>query len=189
MKLIVGLGNPGEAYQNTRHNIGFMVADRLARRLGISIKKRECFSLTGDIHLDGEKLILAKPQTYMNLSGRAVLALAEYYRVHPEELLVVCDDLDLPFGRLRLRLRGGSGGHRGLSSIIGLLGTDRFPRLRIGIGRGEEVVSYVLGRFGSEEEPLLNEVLDAAVECIMTARKEGYDRAMNRYNRDVRCEK
>lgn len=189
MKLIVGLGNPGEAYQNTRHNVGFMTVDRLARRLGISIKKRECFSLTGDIHLDGEKLILAKPQTYMNLSGRAVLALTEYYKVPPEELLVVCDDLDLPFGRLRLRLRGGSGGHRGLSSIIGLLGTDCFPRLRIGIGRGEEVVSYVLGRFGSEEESLLNEVLDSAVESILTARKEGYNRAMNRYNREVGSQK
>ncbi|MDA8096069.1 MAG: aminoacyl-tRNA hydrolase [Desulforudis sp.] len=182
MRLIIGLGNPGEVYRNTRHNIGFLTVDRLASRLGISVKKRQCFSLTGDAHVDGNKLILAKPQTFMNLSGRAALALTEYYKVPPEEFLVVCDDMDLPFGRLRLRARGGSGGHRGLNSIIGLLGSSGFPRLRVGIGRGPEVVSYVLGHFGSDEESLVNEVLDAAADAVLMARSEGLERAMNRYN-------
>ncbi|MDQ7789613.1 MAG: aminoacyl-tRNA hydrolase, partial [Clostridia bacterium] len=137
---------------------------------------------TGDTHIDGSKLILAKPQTFMNLSGRATLALTEYYKVAPEEFLVVCDDMDLPFGRLRLRARGGPGGHRGLDSIIGLLGSRNFPRLRVGIGRGPEVVSYVLDRFGAEEEPLVNEVLAAAADAVLMVQSEGLDRAMNRYN-------
>lgn len=182
MKLMVGLGNPGEDYRHTRHNVGFRTVDRLAERLGVGVRKRECFALTGDTHLDGRKLILAKPQTYMNLSGRAVSALTAYYKLPPEELLVVCDDLDLPFGWLRLRRSGGSGGHRGLASVIEHLRTNAFPRLRIGIGRGEEAVSYVLGRFGREEAPLLEKVLDAAVDAVLTAHRDGYDRAMNEYN-------
>ncbi|MDI6907263.1 MAG: aminoacyl-tRNA hydrolase [Thermoanaerobacterales bacterium] len=181
--LVVGLGNPGGAYVRTRHNVGFMVIDQLARMLRVSVSRRQGEALTGEAAVRGRRVLLAKPQTYMNLSGNAVGALSRRLRLLPEEILVVSDDMDLPFGRLRLRPGGGAGGHRGLVSIIEALGTDRFPRLRVGIGRGEEAVGHVLGGFTPAEDAVLDRVLETAARAVLTVCADGLDRAMNLFNR------
>ncbi|MFZ5898954.1 MAG: aminoacyl-tRNA hydrolase, partial [Bacillota bacterium] len=167
IKAVIGLGNPGDTYAATRHNMGFMVVDQLACILNIRVSTRQCFSLTGEARRGNAALVLAKPQTFMNLSGRAAAALLDRFGLFTSEMLVVCDDMDLPFGRLRLKAKGGSGGHRGMQSIIESLGTDQFPRLRVGIGRGEDVVDYVLGRFSEEEQAVLAEVIDAAARAAL----------------------
>jgi len=170
IKLIVGLGNPGKKYENTRHNAGWMVLDRLAVRLGISFSKEKFKGRLAEISLDdGRKVFLLKPLTFMNLSGESVGEFARFYKLKPQEILVVYDDLDLPLGKLRLRLKGSSGGHRGVLSIEQHLGSREFPRLRIGIGRPptkEEVVNYVLSPFGKDELPILEEALEKAVDCL-----------------------
>lgn len=183
MMLIVGLGNPGEKYRLTRHNVGFMVIDLLSGIAGTPVTRKACSSLVGEGFLDGLKVVLAKPQTFMNRSGQAVASLAAYYRAAPGEVLVICDDLDLPFGRLRLRAKGGSGGHRGLESIITALGSNEFPRLRVGIGRAGEAADYVLERFSSAEGTMLPEILDTAAQAAVSACREGLERSMNRFNR------
>ncbi len=184
MKLVVGLGNPGAKYANTRHNVGFMVVDRLARRVGIGLTKRQCNALTALGTISGQRVCLAKPQTYMNLSGDAVACLARFFKVSPADLLVVYDDRDLPLGRVRLREKGSAGGQRGMESIIAALGTSDFPRLRIGIGRPAEVdaVDHVLGSFSAEERPLIEAALDRAVEAVEGVLSEGVDWAMNSFN-------
>ncbi len=184
MKLVVGLGNPGSKYAGTRHNVGFMVVDRLARRNGIEITKKQCNALSGLGTIAGHRVCLAKPQTFMNLSGEAVSCLARFYKVAPRDLLVIYDERDLPVGRIRLREKGSAGGHRGLQSIIGMLGTSDIPRLRIGIGRPEAIdaVEHVLGSFSAEERPLMEEALNRAAEAVEAVLAEGMDAAMNRYN-------
>ncbi|MEW6457722.1 MAG: aminoacyl-tRNA hydrolase [Bacillota bacterium] len=182
MKLIVGLGNPGAKYRFTRHNAGFMVVDRLAGAAGTTVNRRRCFSLVGEGRLNGVRVVLAKPQTYMNLSGLAVSDLFRHYRVGPADLLVICDDLDLEFGRIRLRPKGGSGGHRGLASIIAALGSSEFPRLRVGIGKAEEASAHVLGEFAPEDQSGLEEILSTAALAAACACREGLDEAMNRFN-------
>jgi PTH1 family peptidyl-tRNA hydrolase len=182
MRLVVGLGNPGEKYRFTRHNVGFMVVDRLSSAVGAPVTGKRGFSLVGEGFLGGEKVVLAKPQTYMNLSGMAVSGLIRYYRAAPADLLVVCDDLDLPFGRIRLRAKGGSGGHRGLESIIAALGSSDFPRLRVGIGKAGEAADHVLGQFPAADEPALAEILEAAAAAVTVTCLEGLERAMNRFN-------
>mgnify|MGYP005861711021 CR=1 FL=1 len=184
VKLVVGLGNPGARYANTRHNVGFMVVDRLARRCSAAVTKRQCSALVGLGNLGGTRVCLAKPQTYMNLSGDAVACLLRFYKIPTADLLVVYDDRDLPVGRIRLRERGSAGGHRGMESIIGRLGTSDFPRLRIGIGRPAETeaVDHVLGSFTPEERPLMEEALDRAAEAVECVLKEGTVVAMNRFN-------
>jgi peptidyl-tRNA hydrolase, PTH1 family len=184
VKLVVGLGNPGSRYAETRHNVGFMVVDRLAQRHGAAVSKKQCSGLVGFAEWPGEKLCLAKPQTYMNLSGETVGCLARYYKVPLTGLLVVYDDLDLPLGRLRLRDGGSAGGHRGMESIIAVLGTQQFPRLRIGIGRpGEtDTVDHVLGRFSSDERAMVTETLDRAADAVEVALRDGLVRAMNEFN-------
>ncbi|MEO2068395.1 MAG: aminoacyl-tRNA hydrolase [Desulfurobacteriaceae bacterium] len=170
IKLIVGLGNPGKKYENTRHNVGWMALDRLALRLGVSFSKEKFKGKLSEISLDdGRKVFLLKPLTFMNLSGESVGELARFYKLQPQEVLVVYDDLDLPLGKLRLRLKGSSGGHKGVLSIEKHLGSREFPRLRIGIGRPltkEEVVDYVLSPFGKDELPILEESLERAVDCL-----------------------
>ncbi len=184
VKLVVGLGNPGARYAKTRHNVGFMVLDRLARKAGVTLTKKQCAALVALGTVAGERVCLAKPQTYMNLSGEAVACLARFYRVSPRDLLVIYDDRDLPAGKIRLRERGSAGGHRGMESIIGQLGSSDFPRLRIGIGRPEEMdaVDHVLGSFSPEERPLMETTLDRAEEAVEVALREGLEAAMNRYN-------
>lgn len=184
MKLIVGLGNPGSRYANTRHNVGFMVLDRLAQRARTTIARRQCSALVATTEVGGERVCLAKPQTYMNLSGEAVACLLRFYKASPRDLLVVYDDRDLPLGKIRLRERGGAGSHRGMESIIAALGTDDFPRLRVGIGRppGVDAVAHVLGSFSAEERPIAEDALSRAVEAIEVALREGLPAAMNRFN-------
>lgn len=182
IRLVVGLGNPGADYAATRHNAGFLVVDELALLLHADVRRRECGALTGEAEPDGKRIILAKPQTYMNQSGEAVRRLLQKYGVAPGECLVVYDDMDLPLGRLRLRPAGGAGGHRGMLSIIAALGTEEFPRLRVGIGRGRDAVEHALGRFTPAEMPVAREVIGAAARAVLLAVTEGIERAMNTYN-------
>ena len=187
MKLIVGLGNPGREYALTRHNLGFMTLDRLAEKVGVQITEKRFKALTGVWLINGAKIILAKPQTYMNLSGEAVNAILRWYRLEPADMLVVYDDVDLPCGRLRLRPGGGTGGHRGLENIIVTIGDDQFPRIRIGLGKpavaGFPTADFVLGRVSEEEAVLLREAIDLAVEAIHNITLEGFNQTMNKFNR------
>lgn len=186
--LIVGLGNPGDQYRHTRHNFGFMVIDRLAEKLAVSLKKVKFKALLAETKLDGQALILAKPMTFMNDSGRAVGPLLRFFKVPPDHLLVVHDDLDLPLGSLRLRPTGSSGGQRGVASIIATLGTQDFPRLRLGISRppGQmDPVAYVLQNFTPAEAELKEMVLNQAADAALTFIREGTQAAMNQYNGEV----
>ena len=183
--LIAGLGNPGPEYRQNRHNVGFMVVDALASALDISIQRVEMRALLGKGTLDGERLILAKPQTYMNNSGQAVASLARFYKIPQEKLLVVHDDLDLPFGTLRLRPFGGTGGQRGMESIVEKLGTRSFPRLRVGIGRPPgrmDPADYVLHNFNPDQQEFIPEVLGRAVKAIQCFILKDIETAMNEFN-------
>ena len=181
-RLVVGLGNPGAVYAGTRHNVGFLVVDELARLLQARVNRRECRALTGEAGTEASRVILAKPQTYMNNSGEAVRELVRKYAVGLADLLVVFDDMDLPLGRLRLRPAGGAGGHRGMMSVIAALGTEAFPRLRVGIGRGPDAVDHVLSRFSPAEARVVREVIAAAAAAARVFLTEGIDQAMNTYN-------
>jgi peptidyl-tRNA hydrolase, PTH1 family len=186
--LIAGLGNPGPRYRKNRHNIGFMVIDALADTTRIPIRRVEFRALVGKGTLENKPLILAKPQTFMNDSGQAVVPLMRFYKIPNEKLIVVHDDLDLPFGTLRLRPQGGTGGQKGMSSIISKLDTQEFARLRVGIGRPPGRMlprDYVLHDFDSEEEEILPEVLQTAVDAIRRFVVDGIEGAMNDFNGQV----
>jgi peptidyl-tRNA hydrolase, PTH1 family len=183
--LIIGLGNPGRKYEHNRHNVGFMLLNRLSIKLGESFGKVEAKALICKTTHKGERIILVKPQTYMNNSGMSVNSLARFYQVPLDNLLVVYDDVDLPLGILRLRPSGGSAGQKGMQSIIERLGTDEFPRLRIGTGRPPgrmDAADYVLQDFPTQETDLLNETLDRAIEAVLTFIQDGLEKAMNLYN-------
>lgn len=184
MKVIVGLGNPGKEYARTRHNIGFMVLDRIRKDLtGVSEKQRFRSVLVEGTR-DGEKLVLVAPQTYMNLSGHAVREVRSWFHLPTDQILVTFDDMDLPFGTLRLRGSGSAGGHNGLRSIIEQLGTDGVPRLRIGIGRPRSAaVSHVLSRFSAEEEAALPALIDRSAAAVYRWIDEGLLAAMNEFNK------
>ncbi len=187
MKLVVGLGNPGPDYERTRHNVGFRIVERVAARHRIVLRReRSLHALFGAGRVAGVETGLLEPQTYMNLSGRAVRAALDAHPVDPRgDLLVVYDDLDLPFGRLRLRPSGGAGGHNGIGDVAAQLGHDEFARLRFGIGRpptGEDPIAYVLAPFAPDEETRLPAHLDTASDAIEWALAEGVTRAMNRVN-------
>lgn len=186
MWLIVGLGNPGDRYERTRHNIGFRSVETLAERHGLTFRNQRAKSEIAEGIIRGQRVVLVKPQTYMNLSGQAVAALRQWYKIDPaRELLVIYDDLDLPFAKLRLRERGSAGTHNGMRSIVGQLGTTEFPRLRIGIGQppGQmDAADYVLSRFTPEEEAVLPEVLARVADAVEVVVSEGLTAAMNRYN-------
>jgi PTH1 family peptidyl-tRNA hydrolase len=184
VKIVVGLGNPGREYAATRHNLGFMVVDELARRHVASERRNRFRSDLIEVFDQGEKIVLIKPRTYMNLSGSAVREAVNWYKTPLNDVLVVVDDIDLPFGSLRLRARGGSGGHNGLKSIIAELGMDTFPRMRVGIGRGPgHATRQVLSRFTSDEERVLPSVLEVAADCVEEWERHGIIDAMNRCNR------
>ena len=186
--LVVGLGNPGRQYAGTRHNIGFQVIDRLATRLETIFSRVQLRSLVTDARFQGRRVLLAKPQTYMNESGVAVGALMKFYKVPITNLLVAHDDVDLPFGTLRLRPGGGSAGQKGVASIQDRLGTQDFPRLRVGVGRppgSKLAAAYVLQNFSRQEEEFLPPLLDSAAEAALTFVADGLERAMNRYNGEV----
>lgn len=184
VKIIVGLGNPGQEYAATRHNIGFMVIDRLRRELHATETRKRFRAEIAEAFVDGEKLVLMKPQTYMNLSGIAAREAAQWYKASAEDILVVVDDIELPFGASRLRAGGSSGGHNGLKSIAAELGSDQYPRLRLGVGRGGgDARRQVLSRFSKEEEQDLPEIIATGAECVLLWRAEGVISAMNRCNR------
>lgn len=183
--LIAGLGNPGREYSESRHNVGFKVLDTLANTFNLSFSRVESNALVQKHTYHDKRLILAKPQTFMNRSGLAVGALARFYKIEAWNVLIVSDDLDLPLGRIRLRPGGGSGGHRGLLSINQHLGTDQFPRLRIGIGRppgNQDPADYVLHRFHPEEQQELEILLAESRDCILSFVDDGIENAMNQYN-------
>lgn len=185
--LVVGLGNPGKKHSQNRHNVGFMTIDRLAKRHSIALNSVQNKAVIGDGRVGAQRVILVKPQTYMNRSGDAVGPLARYYRIASENVLVIYDDIDLAPGTIRLREKGGSGGHNGMKSIIQHLG-QAFPRLRLGVGRPQGKMppaAYVLQDFGSDEEILLETMLDKAAEAVETYLEEGIDLAMSRHNGPV----
>jgi peptidyl-tRNA hydrolase, PTH1 family len=185
--LIVGLGNPGMKYQNNRHNVGFMTLNRLASKLGISFNRFEHKSLVIKSEYYGKKIILAKPQTYMNNSGKSVSTLIRYYKIPLSNVLVVYDDVDLQFGEIRMRPKGGSSGQKGMASIIEYLGSQEFPRLRIGIDRPPSRMSaadYVLQDFSKQDLIFLEEILEIATDSILTFIENGLEIAMTKYNAD-----
>lgn len=183
--LIVGLGNPGREYRTTRHNIGFMLLDHLAERLGVSFSRLESQALVAKTEHSGKRIVLAKPQAYMNLSGQPVGALLHYYKIPTTQLLVVYDDVDLPLGTLRIRPGGGSAGQKGMASIIERLGTQDFPRLRLGIDRPPgkmQAAAYVLQEFSSLQQPVVTTALERATDAVFLFISDGLEAAMNRYN-------
>jgi PTH1 family peptidyl-tRNA hydrolase len=185
--LIAGLGNPGRQYAGNRHNFGFMAVDRFAQARGVPLQRVQNQAIVGQTRLGESTVILAKPQTFMNLSGNSIAALMRFYKLPTSNLLVVYDELDLPLGTLRLREKGGAGGHNGMRSLIQHLG-DTFPRLRLGIGRppGQmPAAAYVLQDFGRDEAPLVDEILDTAVQAMDVFAAEGIQRAMTRFNGPV----
>ncbi|MGA7630643.1 MAG: aminoacyl-tRNA hydrolase [Terriglobales bacterium] len=187
MKLIVGLGNPGIEYQFTPHNLGFLTIDRIANNLGIEVRNRQCRALTTRATLASEPVVLAKPETYMNLSGLSVVELVEEHQVDvTRDLIVIYDELDLPLGTIRVRQRGSSAGHNGMESILGALGTDEFLRIRLGVAPDHKVADgakYLLTPFRKVQEKAVDEVLDMAVQAVEVIVKEGSAAAMNRFNR------
>ena len=184
MKLIVGLGNPGTEYEKTRHNAGFLLIDRLCEKLDVVLDKNKCRALYGIYRYKGDKIIIAKPMTYMNLSGQAVSSLMHFYGIGVEDLIVVHDDLDLPVGKLRLRSQGSSGGQKGMDSIIQQLGTSKINRIRIGISndRSIETVDYVLGKFSREERKILDAVLDKGSDALIYSFDHDFDLVMSKFN-------
>ncbi len=195
MKLIVGLGNPGAEYRDTRHNVGFKVADALAERWRVAHQWREKFEAlhvktvvggerTADLLGGGEQVVIAKPLTFMNLSGQAVAGLAGFYKIEPADIFIVTDDVALPLGRLRARREGGAGGHNGLKSLIQSLATQAFPRMRVGVGRGDhrDLADHVLGRFEADERETVSAAVLRAADASEMFLSEGIERVMNVFN-------
>jgi peptidyl-tRNA hydrolase, PTH1 family len=187
LHLVAGLGNPGPEYEMTRHNAGFMVIDRLSATFNVQVQRRKFDVLYGRGVIAGVDVLLAKPQTFMNRSGPPLRALADYFRIQRKEMVVIHDDIDLAFQRLKIKEKGGDGGHKGIRSIIDAFGGGEFARLRIGVGRsaGEAgVVDYVLGEFDREQKTVLGELLHRASEAIVTILSEGTKDGMNKYNQN-----
>ena len=185
MKIFVGLGNPTIEYAATNHNVGFMLADRLADKLGASTWRERFNALVAETFLDGEKILLVKPQTFMNLSGEAVAPLMNFYKLDAADLTVAHDDMDLPLGMIRLRPKGSGGGHRGVASIIQHIGSQNFPRVRIGVGRPPAnwtVNHHVLSPFTAEDADKISAALDELVPAVICIFREGIDNAMNKFN-------
>ena len=186
MKLIVGLGNPGKRYERTRHNLGFLIVDSIAKENEVALKRKLCGALVGEFSDQGERFLFVKPQTYMNRSGEPVKALLRRFHATANDVVVVYDDLDLPFGRIRIRSKGSAGGHRGVVSVMEELAGAPFYRVRVGIGRpaqGVDPVDYVLQPFNAEESAALGAVISRAAEAVMFLLCEGSQQAMERFNR------
>lgn len=183
MFLIVGLGNPGSQYENTRHNIGFKVVDNIAKEYNIEFSRQKFKGICGEGFINGEKVILLKPTTYMNLSGESVREVIDFYKLSNDNVLVIYDDISLDVGRLRIREKGSAGGHNGIKSIIAHLGTDIFPRIKVGVGQPNvDLVNYVLGKFSKEEMEVLNESIDASTKAVKDIINDNVKTAMNVYN-------
>ena len=184
MKLVVGLGNPGAEYAGTRHNAGFAVIDLLARRHSIPVNKRDFQAVYGDGYIGGARVILARPMTYMNLSGDAVAAIVRFFKLETSDIIVILDDVALPLGRIRLRLKGSAGGQNGLANILERLGTRDVARIRLGVGaaRSGQMVGHVLSRFPKDDLLLMEEAYLRAAEAVECALQDSFENAMNRYN-------
>jgi PTH1 family peptidyl-tRNA hydrolase len=184
MYIIAGLGNPGKKYENTRHNMGFLVVDKLAEKNDIKVNKIKHKALVGDGFISGQKVLLVKPQTYMNLSGDSLREVVNYYNVDMEDLIVIYDDFDLETGYLRIRKKGSAGSHNGMKSIVQQLQSQDFPRIRVGIGNSGSLdwKDFVLGKVGSKEQELIDGSIDKAADAVMCLIEHGIDRAMNEYN-------
>ncbi len=191
IRLLIGLGNPGTRYAKNRHNVGFQCIDNLARSKGIKLDKRLGYALVGELDVDGSKVLLAKPQTFMNKSGDSVASLKRELKASPEEVLVIYDDMDLPLGRIRVRPEGSSGGQRGMQSIIERLGTKSFPRIRVGVGRPlgerfsryeEDIIDWLISDFTLDEEATMVRAREQAGEAAIAVIRDGIEKAMNQYN-------
>ncbi len=185
LTIIVGLGNPGKKYENTRHNVGFCTIDYLSAKYGIKVNRLKHKALTGDGNIKGERVLLVKPQTFMNLSGESINEITEWYKLPMENLIVIYDDVDLPVGTIRIRPKGSSGTHNGMKSVIYQLQSDEFPRIRIGIGKAPEewdLADYVLSRFSGEEASEIAKSVQRAAEAAAMIIQSGVEAAMNLYN-------
>lgn len=185
MYIVVGLGNPGREYDDTRHNVGFSVIDLLADRYNTKINKIKFKSLYGEIKINDDRVLLVKPQTFMNNSGETVREISNFFKVPIENVIVVVDDIDIDFAKIRVKRKGSAGSHNGLKSIIYLLKDDKFPRIKIGVGKpdaGRDLASFVLGRFSKEEEVDMRETLEKAADSVECLIKEGISSSMNKYN-------
>ena len=185
MYIIAGLGNPGKKYENTRHNMGFLAVDLLAEKYGIKVNKLRFKALTGEGRIAGQKVLIMKPQTYMNLSGESVRALMDYYKLDMEDLIVIYDDISLDVGQIRVRPKGSAGGHNGIKNIIQHTGTQEFARVKIGVGgkpEGGDLVKHVLGRFSREEDSLFRDVFALAKDAVVAIMNEDIQTAMNLVN-------
>ena len=184
--LLVCLGNPGKEYANTRHNIGFMAADALERRTGVKFNKLKYRALTGEVTLGGQRVLVVKPQTYMNLSGEAVKLAGGFYKIPPDHILVLYDDVSLPLGKLRVRGSGSAGGHNGIKNIIAHLGTDAFPRIKVGVGAPEgadrDLVDWVIGNFTQAQRKVVDEAIEKALDAAACVIAHGVSEAQNRFN-------
>ena len=192
MYIIAGLGNPGKQYEHTRHNVGFDTLDKLAEKYHISIDNQKHKAVCGSGYIEGQKVILVKPQTYMNLSGESLREIIDFYKLDPaEELIVIYDDISLDPGQLRIRLKGSAGGHNGMKNIIAHLGTQEFPRIKVGVGAKPpqmDLADYVLSRFGAEEQKVMDEAFGEAAEAAVMMMTTGAERAMNHYNAKKKAE-
>lgn len=185
MKIIAGLGNPGSKYEDTRHNIGFMTLDSLAKKLGIKVNKIKFQGLVGEGRLGKERVVLVKPQTYMNNSGQCIGEICRFYKVDPQDLIVIVDDIDIEFASLKIKKKGSAGTHNGLKSVIAHLHSQNFPRIKIGVGEkgvDEDLANFVLSTFRKKDQKHIDQAIDAGAEAVITAVEEGIEQAMNRYN-------
>ena len=186
MKVIVGLGNPGKKYEKTRHNIGFAAIDYIAEKEGININTGKHKALVGSGYIDGVKVLLVKPQTFMNLSGESLRPIMDFYKLEPEDFLVIFDDIDLDVGRIRIRRKGSAGGHNGIKSIISHLGSMEFPRIKIGVGAkppGYDLADYVLGHFSKADQEILQERFEDVYDAVKLIVGDDITEAMNRHNK------
>jgi len=184
MYVIAGLGNPGRKYAHTRHNMGFMALDRIADEMGIEIRKKKFDARVGEGSFSGQKVILVKPLTYMNLSGHSLVQVTAYYGIDPDHLIVIYDDIDIDSGAVRIRKKGGPGTHNGMKSVVGMMGTGDFPRIRIGVGdeRSSDLKDYVIGKISREEKERLDDAVARAARAAESIINDGIDNAMNRFN-------
>ncbi len=191
MYIIAGLGNPTKEYDKTRHNVGFAVIDQLADRYGIDVSERKHRAFCGKGVIEGQKVLLVKPQTFMNLSGESLRSAMDYYKALPEKLIVIYDDISLPPGQLRIRLKGSAGGHNGIKNIIAHLGTQEFPRIKVGVGEKPprmDLKDYVLSRFSKGEQELMEEAFREVAQAVAMMISDGADRAMNHFNTKKKAE-
>ena len=183
MYLVVGLGNPGDEYKHTRHNVGFDVIDLMACKYNVSVNRIKFKGVCGEVNMSGEKVILLKPSTYMNLSGESIREAASFYKIPNENIIIVYDDISLDAGKLRIRSKGSAGGHNGIKSIISNISSDIFPRIKIGVGQPEKsLIPHVLGRFSKEDRVLVEKTFEASIKAVETIIAKGCTEAMNQFN-------